>query len=84
MPKQIDLAYGVSIEGGNGTAPSDFAGASDPYIHVHVCIHCESAFRREECSDQAQLTGIYRCSHCGSDSPLNLGWGTRHSIPGCP
>ncbi len=41
-------------------------------LHVHVCIHCGSALRREEFEDRAQTTGIYLCPKCGVESPLNI------------
>ena len=43
-----------------------------PLIHVHVCIHCASAFRREEFEDRAATTGIYLCQKCGVECPLNI------------
>lgn len=44
----------------------------DPFVHVHVCVHCGSASRREEFEDRAQATGIYRCPKCGKEGPLNI------------
>lgn len=44
----------------------------DPFIHVHVCVHCGGASRREEFEDRAQTTGIYLCSKCGKEGPLNI------------
>ena len=38
----------------------------------HVCIHCGSVFRREECSGRAINSGIYHCAKCGRDGPLNI------------
>ena len=40
--------------------------------HFHVCIHCGSASRRDEFDSTAVATGIYPCSKCGLDGPLNL------------
>lgn len=42
------------------------------FIHVHVCVHCGGAFRREQFEDRAQTTGIYLCPKCGVESALNL------------
>ncbi len=44
----------------------------DPFVHVHVCVHCGGAFRREEFEDGAQTTGIYPCAKCGKEGPLNI------------
>jgi DNA-directed RNA polymerase subunit RPC12/RpoP len=45
---------------------------TDPFIHVHVCVNCGSALRREEFEDQAHTTGIYLCPKCGVEGPLNI------------
>jgi predicted RNA-binding Zn-ribbon protein involved in translation (DUF1610 family) len=42
------------------------------FEHFHVCIHCGSAFRREEFSGRAITSGIYTCPKCGLDGPLNV------------
>ncbi len=52
--------------------PIDSNKPSDPFVHVHVCIHCGCASRREEFDDGAQTTGIYPCPKCGVESPLNI------------
>ncbi len=51
---------------------TDSENANDPFLHVHVCVHCRSAFRREEFEDRAHTTGIYLCPKCGVESPLNI------------
>jgi ribosomal protein L37AE/L43A len=38
----------------------------------HVCIHCGSVFRRDEFDGTAVATGIYPCTKCGHDGPLNI------------
>jgi len=43
-----------------------------PLIHVHICIYCGSAFRREDFENRAQTTGIYLCTRCGKEGPLNI------------
>lgn len=45
---------------------------NDPFVHVHVCVHCGGAFRREEFEDRAHTTGIYLCPKCGLEGPLNI------------
>ena len=40
--------------------------------HFHVCVHCGSAFRRDEYIGRAISSGIYHCPKCGLDGPLNI------------
>ena len=40
--------------------------------HFHVCVHCGSAFRREEYESRALTSGIYLCPKCGREGPLNV------------
>lgn len=40
--------------------------------HFHVCVHCGSAFRREEYESRALTSGIYHCPKCGLEGPLNV------------
>ncbi len=41
-------------------------------LHFHVCIHCGSAFRREEFEGRAVTSGILPCAKCGVKGPLNI------------
>ena len=41
-------------------------------IHVHVCIHCGSPFRREEVEGRVHTTGLFVCPKCGKEGPLNI------------
>jgi predicted RNA-binding Zn-ribbon protein involved in translation (DUF1610 family) len=41
-------------------------------LHVHVCVRCGSAIRREELEGRAHVTGIFTCPKCGFEGPLNL------------
>jgi hypothetical protein len=43
-----------------------------PLLHFHVCIHCGSAFRREEFEGRAITSGILPCTKCGAEGPLNI------------
>ena len=51
---------------------TDLGKPHDPFVHVHVCLHCGNAFRREEFEDRAHTTGIYLCPKCGVESALNI------------
>ena len=44
----------------------------DLFVHAHVCVHCGSAFSREELEGRALSTGIYYCPKCGVGGPLNV------------
>lgn len=41
-------------------------------LHVHVCVHCSNAIRREELEGRGHTTGIFPCPKCGIEGPLNL------------
>lgn len=41
-------------------------------LHVHVCLHCGSAFRREEVEGLVHTTGLFLCPKCGIEGPLNI------------
>lgn len=41
-------------------------------LHVHVCVHCNNAIRREELEGRGHTTGIFPCPKCGIEGPLNL------------
>ena len=40
--------------------------------HFHACVHCGSIFRRDTFDSTSVTTGIYPCSKCGLDGPLNV------------
>jgi hypothetical protein len=46
--------------------------SNNRFQHYHRCVHCGSAFRREEFSGTAIAFGIYHCTRCGFDGPLNI------------
>jgi predicted nucleic-acid-binding Zn-ribbon protein len=41
-------------------------------MHVHVCIHCGSSFRREAVEGRVHTTGLFICPKCGREGPLNI------------
>lgn len=41
-------------------------------LHVHVCIHCGSPFRREEVEGRVHTTGLFVCPQCKVEGPLNI------------
>jgi len=41
-------------------------------LHFHVCVHCGSSFRREEVEGRVHTTGLFLCSKCGREGPLNI------------
>jgi hypothetical protein len=43
-----------------------------PLRHFHACVHCWSAFRREEFEGRAITSGILLCTKCGAQGPLNI------------
>jgi len=47
-------------------------GASNSLLHFQVCLHCGSAFRREEIEGRAITSGIFPCTKCGVEGPLNI------------
>jgi predicted RNA-binding Zn-ribbon protein involved in translation (DUF1610 family) len=51
---------------------NDLGVSNCTLTHFHVCVHCGSAFRREEFIGRAITSGIYHCTKCGFDGPLNI------------
>lgn len=47
-------------------------GSNNDLSHFHACVHCGSLYRREEFDSTTITTGIYPCSKCGLDGPLNI------------
>jgi hypothetical protein len=41
-------------------------------IHLHTCIHCGHARRREEINVAEIRSGIFACPDCGRDGRLNI------------
>ena len=53
-------------------APTDSDKTIRSLLHVHVCVHCSNAIRREELEGRGHTTGIFPCPKCGVEGPLNL------------
>lgn len=47
-------------------------GPSRSFLHVHVCTHCGSPFRREEVEGRVHTTGLFLCPKCEIEGPLNI------------
>lgn len=45
---------------------------SKELAHVHVCVYCGHARRREEISGREMGSGIFHCPNCESNGPLNV------------
>ncbi len=41
-------------------------------VHVHVCVDCGNACRREEVDSHQLASGIFHSPKCGLEGPLNL------------
>lgn len=54
------------------TVKPELANPPESLIHVHVCVHCGSAFRREEVEGRVHTTGLFICPKCGKEGPLNV------------
>lgn len=40
-------------------------------VHVHICVTCGRASRREDPDGMPDAVGVFRCSQCGHEGPLN-------------
>ena len=45
---------------------------SKELMHVHVCVYCGHARRREGMSAREMGSGIFHCPNCESSGPLNI------------
>jgi hypothetical protein len=54
------------------TVKPELANPPDSLIHVHVCVHCGSAFCREEVEGRVHTTGLFICPKCDKEGPLNI------------
>ncbi len=40
-------------------------------VHVHICLACDRASRREDPDGMPDAAGVFHCSQCGHQGPLN-------------
>jgi len=59
-------------DGGKAAGIRDSDASRSFLLHVHVCVQCGSAIRREELEGRGHTTGIFLCPKCGTEGPLNL------------
>ena len=50
----------------------DARKAQSSLLHVHVCLHCAAIFRREEVEGRVHTMGLFLCTKCGREGPLNI------------
>ena len=43
-----------------------------PLLYVHIWAHCSAVFRREQVEGRVHTIGLFICSNCGKEGPLNL------------
>jgi hypothetical protein len=63
-PEKTEEGDNVEIEDSDRQPPE--------LIHLHICVYCGSAFRREEVEGRAHTTGLFLCPQCGVEGPLNI------------
>jgi hypothetical protein len=52
--------------------PKNVGAPLEEPIHVHICMNCTKVSRRDDPDGVPDLTGIFRCSVCGHEGPLNV------------
>jgi hypothetical protein len=52
--------------------PKDDLNAIVQLIHVHICMGCGRVSRRDDPDGIPDSTGIFRCTTCGHEGPLNV------------
>ena len=40
-------------------------------VHVHICVACGRPSRREDPDGMPDAAGVFHCSQCGHEGPLN-------------
>jgi len=73
MPSLFDHHNEREAENGNLLAARmSRHGCIPELMHVHVCVRCGHARRREEITGQEMASGIFQCPNCESNGPLNV------------
>ena len=57
----------VAVDG-----PSPKSQCPSELLHLHVCVYCGHARKREDISGREMGSGIFHCPLCESDGPLNV------------
>lgn len=73
MPSLLDRPNQRAV-GNDSTLPARVSkqGYAPELVHVHVCVRCGHARRREEITGQEMASGIFQCPSCDSNGPLNV------------
>ncbi len=73
MPSLFDRRNQREVENGS-LLPARMSrhGSTPDLMHVHVCVRCGHARRREEITGQEMASGIFQCPNCESNGPLNV------------
>ena len=73
MPSLIDRRNQREVEHGS-RLPARLSrhSCAPELLHVHVCVRCGHARKREEIALQEMASGIFQCPNCESNGPLNV------------
>lgn len=53
-------------------SPISNGHCSSELVHLHVCVYCGHARKREDISGREMGSGVFHCPLCESDGPLNV------------
>jgi predicted Zn-ribbon and HTH transcriptional regulator len=73
MPSVFERHNQGDVENG-GLLPARISrrAAASGLMHVHVCVRCGHARRREEITGPEMASGIFQCPSCDANGPLNV------------
>ena len=73
MPSLFDRHNQHEVENGS-LLPARMSrhGSPPDLMHVHVCVRCGHARRREEITGPEMASGIFQCPSCDANGPLNV------------
>jgi hypothetical protein len=73
MPSLIDRRNQNEVENGDVLSGRISRHGSTPgLMHVHVCVRCGHARRREEITGPEMASGNFQCPSCDANGPLNV------------